>query len=325
MTSLFGLYIVYHSVPQTKIFSCLVMTPDESVKTQQPKASPPKNVNVVNPPTAAPKADGSCWQSLSESDGWFCEYDNDWKRRKRVHQFQDKRNRNDESISAFFEKNWEPTLHCAFEQRLGKAGEGGKWVCDINNIETTNYVPLIYSLGSNGDFTFEKDLKHLLPTAEIHIFDTGSYTCPADVCTYHQIAVGNKMINGRKSLREVMEEFGHLKRRIDILKVDIEGNEYKMLEEYFQSSQDTSTDPNNKQNAAKVSYIRQILMKIHLSNENGNNAAVQVHGLFELLRSNYYVIFHKEINPVNSSNTAEYGFLRLNRIFFNSLRSAPVK
>ena len=319
-TTLFGMYIIYHSIPQTKIFSCLVMTPDESGNSQKTKDSSSKNGNVQNSSgssTPAPRADESCLYSLGESDGWFCEYNNDWKRRKRLHQFQDKRNRNDESITTFFEKNWEPTLHCAFEQRLGKAGEGGKWVCDINNIETQNNVPLIYSLGSNGDFTFERDLKKLLSAAEIHIFDSGNFKCPDDICTYHQTAVGNKMISGRKSLKEVMEELDHLQRRMDILKVDIKGNEYKLLEEYFQSSQGTT-------NAAKLPYIRQILVRIHLPDEKTDKAAAQVHGLFELLRSNHYAIFHKEINPANPNNSAEYGFLRLDGTFFiNNLRNAP--
>jgi hypothetical protein len=312
------MYIVYRSVPQTKIFSCLVMTPNELSNSYLTNASSPKVVNASVPSVIVQKSDDSCLYSLAESDGWFCEYDTDWKRRKRVHQFQDKRNRNDESLSGFFEKNWEPTLHCAFEQRFGNAGEGGKWVCDIDNIEKHNYIPLIYSLGSNGDFSFERALKKVLPPAEIHTFDTGNYTCPAGICKFHQTTVGDTTIGGTKSLKAIIEELGHTQRRIDILKVDIEGNEYMLFEEYFQPSQDTNSNSNNKPNEKKLPYIRQILIEIHLINGAGDESAGRAHALFELLRSNNYAIFHKEIHSVDSNGTSEYGFIRLNRVFFHS-------
>jgi len=326
LTTFFGMYIIYRAVPQTKIFSCLVMT---SVEPLNPYAAEVPSRKLANsspaskkhdvpplPPVVVRKSDESCFYSLTESDGWFCEYTDDWKRRKRVHQLQDKRNRNSESISGFFEKNWEPTLHCTFEQRIGNAGDGGKWVCDINNIDTINYVPLIYSLGSNGDFNFEQALKEVLPPAEIHTFDITNYTCPSDVCIFHQTAIGDGINSGTKSLKTVIEELGHTGRRIDILKVDIEGNEYMMFEEYFRHSQNPSSHPDNKHNGTKMPYIRQILVEIHLLNGVGDEPARRAHELFELLRSNHYAIFHKEIHLTGSNGTSEYGFIRLNRIFF---------
>jgi len=97
----------------------------------------------------------SCYLSLKESDNWFCDSDDDWKRRKRLHHIQDKRNRNNDSVNVFLQNNWEPTIHCTFEQRIGSVGDGGKWVCDVHNIQANNYVPLIYSFGSHADFSFE--------------------------------------------------------------------------------------------------------------------------------------------------------------------------
>jgi len=67
-----------------------------------------------------------CELSMSESDGWFCESDSDWKRRKNLHHIQDKRNHMSNLRSTFFQENWEPTINCEFERRLGDTGDGGK-------------------------------------------------------------------------------------------------------------------------------------------------------------------------------------------------------
>ena len=36
--------------------------------------------------------------------------------------------------AAWFQRNWEPSFSCGFEQRIGAAGDGGKWVCDVATI-----------------------------------------------------------------------------------------------------------------------------------------------------------------------------------------------
>ncbi|CAF3458204.1 unnamed protein product [Rotaria sp. Silwood1] len=133
-----------------------------------------------------------CQLSMKESDDWFCELDSDWKRRKILHHIQDKRNRASDERSTFFQNNWEPTIQCEFERRLGNIGDGGKWVCDIHrfgSLNTTNI--LVYSLGSNGDFSFEYAIKELFRNAEIHTFDMGLFKCPENVCTFHQVRLGN--------------------------------------------------------------------------------------------------------------------------------------
>ncbi|CAF5097666.1 unnamed protein product, partial [Rotaria sp. Silwood1] len=128
-----------------------------------------------------------CQLSMKESDDWFCELDSDWKRRKILHHIQDKRNRASNKRRTFFQNNWEPTIQCEFERRVGNIGDGGKWVCDIHrfgSMNTTNI--LVYSLGSNGDFSFERAIKELFRNAEIHTFDKRLYRCPENVCTFHQ-------------------------------------------------------------------------------------------------------------------------------------------
>jgi len=259
-----------------------------------------------------------CSLSLKESDNWFCEFDEDWERRKRLHRTQNQRNRNSDSINTFFINNWEPTIHCAFEQRIGSLGDGGKWVCDIHNLQTNNSTPLIYSFGSNGEFSFELAIKRELPNAEIHTFDSGDFGCPDNVCIFHQGLLGDGKRNGTKSLHTVIDELGHRQRQIDILKIDIEGSEYILFEEFFGHKQNTDKDIDSKHNGNEKPYIRQILVEIHLQHELGDETSDSAHRLFELFRSNNYAIFHKEMNPYAPKIAVEYAFIRLNQAFFIS-------
>jgi hypothetical protein len=251
-----------------------------------------------------------CHLSLIESDGWFCEQDSDWKRRKTIHYIQHKRNRISNTRRLFFQNNWEPTLHCEFERRLGNTGDGGKWICDIHRFEEINDTKLlIYSFGSNGDFSFERAIKEQLSKAEIHTFDIGLFTCPDNVCIFHQARLGNGKADGSKSLQMIMNNLGHQKRPIHILKVDIEGSEFDLFEELFNSSIPKQID---------IPYIRQILFEIHLGGGANEEPSQRTHKLFELFRSNNYVIFHKEANLFDAQNVFEYALLRLNPAFFNS-------
>lgn len=51
--------------------------------------------------------------------------------------------------------------------------------------------PLIYSFGSRDYFGFERAVKEILPNADIHTFNRGVYTCPPDVCIFHQATTGD--------------------------------------------------------------------------------------------------------------------------------------
>ena len=222
---------------------------------------------------------------------------------------QDKRNRISDNRALFFQNNWEPTIHCEFDRRIGNTGDGGKWVCDIHRFEQMdNASILVYSFGSNGDFSFEKAIKEQLPKAAVHTFDMGVYTCPQNICTFHQARLGHGKNDSSKSLEMIMNELGHQKRQIHILKVDIEGSEFSLFEELFKSSQ----------NQTNLPYIRQILFEIHLGGDRSEEPCRRTHKLFELFRSNNYAIFHKEVNLYDAQNVFEYALLRLNPSFFIS-------
>ncbi len=251
-----------------------------------------------------------CGLSLQESDDWFCDFDREWRRRKSLHHIQDQKER-----QFFFLHNWYPTIHCDFEQRIG-VGDGGRWVCDIHKLQYTNSTPpLVYSFGSDGDFSFEKAIKQELPKSEIHTFDQSVYACPANICQFHQVYVGDGRRDRSKSLQMIMNDLNHQRRDIDILKVDIEGGEYNLFIELFALT--------NKGNSASQSftaevlpYIRQILVEIHFQSDEDEGESRRVHTLFENFRRNNYVIFHKEANIHGCQRVFEYAFIRLNPKFF---------
>ena len=275
----------------------------------RPDFTSPSTPRYLTSPWRSPATNESeqCFLSRTESDGWFCESDTDWKRRKHLHHLQDKRNRVSDARHLFFQNNWEPTIQCEFERRIGNTGDGGKWVCDVHRFHDVNQTKLlIYSFGSNGDFSFERAIKEQLPQAEIHTFDMGTYQCPVNLCTFHQARLGGGKGDGSKSLQTIINELGHQTRPIHILKVDIEGSEFDLFEELFRSS---------KEKPADTSYIRQILFEIHLRGV-GDEPCRRTHRLFELFRSNNYAIFHKEANLYDASNVFEYALLRLNPLFF---------
>jgi hypothetical protein len=245
------------------------------------------NIPVINP---------DCEQSLIESDGYLCEPSSVWNERKLSFHPQNKANIIHLPAPHFFLTNWEPTFHCTHARRIGARGDGGKWVCDPYRLKLQRDC-LVYSVGSNGDFSFEKELKKFIPQCEIHAFDKNVYECPMNICTFHEIIFGDGIQpNGSKSWLTIVKELGHTKRSIDILKIDIEGSEYAFFPLLL--------------NSDKKSFPRQILVELHPTN------VTLVHNFFEELRKNHYVITIKENNILAGPYFFEYVFLRLNPRFF---------
>lgn len=56
------------------------------------------------------------------------------------------------SAKTFFQIYWEPTFSCSFATRVGNTGDGGKWVCNPQQIkqaaELQGRKVIVYSLGS---------------------------------------------------------------------------------------------------------------------------------------------------------------------------------
>lgn len=109
--------------------------------------------------------------------------------------------------------------------RYGNEGDGGKMLCDISKLPSDCVV---YSLGSNGDYTFEKSIikgSH----CTVHTFDCTYNGQDIDERhTYHKICVGQGGPMFR-SWRNLTADLGHA--HVDVLKMDIEGHEASVIAE----------------------------------------------------------------------------------------------
>ena len=238
-----------------------------------------------------------CKQSLVESDGYFCEPDFYWNERKSIFHIQDEINRIRTDHPYFYSTNWEPSFHCAHSQRVGAKGDGGKWICDMPRLKSRDDC-LIYSVGSSGDFSFEIDMKKFMPHCEIHTFDKAVYTCPPNTCIFHQATFGDGIEpSNSKTWQTILQELNHTNRFMEILKIDIEGGEYKFFPQILKSE--------------KSPLPRQILVELHPVN------VTMIFDFFDQMREKNYAITLKENNNIGGAFFFEYGFIRLNQRFFD--------
>ena len=237
----------------------------------------------------------SCSLSQIESNNFFCESNYLWIKRKMMYAFQDKLNTMKFS-NIFIKSQWEPNFHCSHQMRIGKMGDGGKWVCDPLKLKRKDDC-LVYSAGSNGDFSFEIELKRLLPKCSIITLDKDNYSCPKELCTFHQAFLGNGSSTNSKNWFTIIQELKHTNRIIDIFKIDIEGSEYDFFADMFNS------------NISKKNFPRQILVELHPT------LASQTNRFFELFRKNYYA-GKRLFGGVRTSTIAQSGSLAVCRALF---------
>jgi hypothetical protein len=212
---------------------------------------------------------------------------------------QDQRNMIRRKTGFFFFDNWSQNFHCANARRVGSMGEGGKWVCDMFRLKSRRDC-LIYSVGSNGEFSFEIEMKNGMPHCEIHTFDKDFHPYPNDTCIFHTVKFGDgAQSTHSKTWHTILHDLNHTNRIVDILKMDIEGDEYSFFSLMF--------------NSTRNSFPKQILVELHPQEDN------ITHAFFEQLRSNSYVIFAKEQNILGGPWFFEYSFLKLNSRFFIQL------
>jgi len=269
--------------------------------------------------------------SRSESFGFFEEPDDTWKLRKRIHGIEMGRQRRlarafdqCQLAAAFWGSNYKPSFNCAFKQFVGgdEYSLGMYAVCDMHKIIKNAEAGkgcLVYSVGSDGDFSFEEAIRDKISAqCEVHTFDpnpvsfyNGENASPPDFVSYHAYPVGHDMgsrLESRgqeslgKSIPTIIRELGHEGRTIDLFKIDCEGCEFETYESLFGS------DIN----------IQQILIELHW-NHCDRDMVRKVHKFFEHLQKHGYVAFHKEPNnvwnPEAPGANVEYSFIRLGSNF----------
>lgn len=123
------------------------------------------------------------------------------------------------NVLKYWKEKWRPDhFACTNIKRIGNSGDGGKITC--LDTPSTEKKCLIYSVGSNNDFSFENDIHTIYPNCEIHTFDpTVKFPQNPSFVHFHQTFVKK---NGQED--------------IFILKMDCEGCEYTDLEYFIHRS-----------------------------------------------------------------------------------------
>lgn len=224
--------------------------------------------------------------AMEESNGFFDDIpEEEWERlRKIAHDIQPntKGDPSDTSVGPFawYQENYEPEFSCRHEQRVGRKGDGGKWVCDPHRIELKGGGDcLVYSVGSSGDASFEAAiLDDISSECEIHVFDFGDFaqtvadqTGQSPNVHYHRWGLSSRTEGTYKSFTDTVSELGHVNKTIDVFKIDCEGCELDTYQAWLE---------------APVK-LQQILVEIH------KHGAVD---MFQSLHDAGYAIFHKEPN-----------------------------
>jgi len=241
-------------------------------------------------------------QSLKESNGWIKQEPSEWERYKKI--FWEARKRQNRRPDLFwrdihFYMNyiWLPEASCPTAViRVGTEGDGGKMICDPYRLQSPDC--LVYSVGSNGDFSFEDAIRAYNPKCEIHTFDhTWNGKSPSWL-NFHHIGIGMENKAPIKTIGTILKELGHLNRRIDIFKIDCDGCEFDIYPNFYMEGVD----------------IRQLLIEVHFKETIHKKAEAMFWGMMD----NGFVMFAKEPNlPWGCGEAGEFSFLRFNPKYFH--------
>jgi hypothetical protein len=222
-----------------------------------------------------------------------------------------------------------PAFNCPHElERIGDLGDGGKWVCGASRVaEKPDCV--IYSVGINGESSFEQDLLSRTKHCNIWGYDFSVTSFGPQIhreyrsrTHFHPWGLagwdshGPEEKNPLYTLQSLMTLNGH--KHIDILKIDIEGWEFDTL----------TTLVKSYLSAGQPLPFGQLQLEIHLWNKSFSDFLQW----WELLESAGLRPFMTEPNLVyqnynkkSSSELAEYSFINLkgNNIFVTNPKPDP--
>lgn len=309
--------------------------PNPSLVSADPEFSGKKEAMAIQELAKSTQSDESFGMrlSLQESFGFFDESDTDWQIRKQIHHMVlSKQKQIDKAFQqcqlghAFWHFNYMASFQCAHAAPIGNF-----LVCDPHKITKKASVAaaagkqdcLVYSVGSDGIFTFEEDvLESIYPECDIHTFDPfpishylGEGAQPPKFVSYHAYPVGavvkeNRMgpfkaedVPDGKSVSTIVEELGHKGRAIDMFKINCEGCEYETYRSWFDSGVD----------------IRQILIEMHWDHCDATNMPTKIHAMWQHLQEHGYVPFAKTNNagwdPEAVASQCDFSFIKLDLNF----------
>jgi hypothetical protein len=190
------------------------------------------------------------------------------------------------TIWDFFPATWT----CPHDfQRVGRLGDGGKWVCgmslyeslpapsfpSIDVVESRETLTtdadqglVIYSFGINGESSFEAEMLERVPSARIWGYDFSVEGWGVQIPTSQRHRTFFKKVGlGKEDRHESSPPFYTLPTLmannnhtyIDILKIDIEGSEYDALDTFMDAIDGTTTA-----SGKSVIPIGQVMIELHL-------------------------------------------------------------
>lgn len=190
------------------------------------------------------------------------------------------------------------------ERRIGRRGDGGKWVCDPACMLTELARPcVVVSIGSNNDFSFETGIVQLGCT--VHTFDhtvAAPQTPPGVVFHSFGLGVGDEGDSSPLRSLDALLALANIS-EVDVLKMDIEGAEYAVL--HSQATLDTMR-----------TRVRQLLVEFHFGWGAAQEGPVSwQRQTARALMDSGFVVFHKEPNIQYSDGSCiEYALLNHNLI-----------
>ena len=204
---------------------------------------------------------------------------------------------------------FEPEWVCENEERLGEAsysiGDGPKFVCAAETLANYDRC-IVYSIGSDWDFSFEKAIHQRAPNCEIHTFDgtmdlserplpVGLEPSKIHFHNWNIVAKADAPCKdiSCKTYETTKIALGHMDAGLTMLKIDCEFCEYSVLPEIL----------------AIDGRVAQILIEMHGADPS------RIVNLFSTLQALGLMIFHKERNHWGCSGWRCVEFSLISRTF----------
>lgn len=188
----------------------------------------------------------------------------------------------------------------------GEKGKGGKWLCGLENLGKRSvqegYNCVVYSFGAASDSTFEAEILQTT-RCSVYAYDPTEQKIGHPLKStnprihFETLAIAGTDSSSKKTLKTLMDENGH--KFIDILKIDVEGDEYESLEKMLVDFEHLP--------------FGQLLVKLHNSVWTPRRMN-RVIGLLKRLERRGSRIFSTEPNLFAGDCCSEFSFINLNYI-----------
>lgn len=245
--------------------------------------------------------------SYYESLGWFNIPDEEWQIMKRYHSLTrfnqlECTNCFQRSKREYTNFNWKPSFICPYPTLRIGYHDGGKNICHPCRLREAKENCLVYSVGSNGQWQFEESVLKWNSNCEIHTFDFDFFVSPFET-NFHMYGLGDEDFTDSdkhvyKTLPTIVQELGHEDRVINILKIDCEGCEFLVFEQFWKANIE----------------IQQIVIETHFG---VNKNETQTNLFMEEMHKHGFVMIFKEANSHGSNGRfAEITWLKFNETIF---------